>query len=157
MKDTVICFRISKGLRTALQRISDANRRSLSSTVEYILHEHIVGKRLYSAGEEKRRYVRKTIYGPALLRDEKGIAYPGMACDISAGGICISAPAGFPCEIGEGSRISVVFALPQAATPLTVTCFPRHVRPQDGLVRVGASFIDDGSPAYEAIRRGMMN
>jgi hypothetical protein len=155
MKYAMICFRIGKRLRLALERISEEDRRSLSSTVEYILHDHLARRALDSLGKERRRHARRTISEPALLRDAGGLAYPGMACDVSAGGICVSAPADFPAEVG--SEICVVFALPDIESPLTVKCAPSHMRPQAGRVRLGASFIDDGSPAYEMIRRCMMN
>ena len=108
-----------------------------------------------SLGKERRGHARRTISEPALLRDAGGLAYPGMACDVSAGGICVSAPADFPAEVG--SEICVVFALPDIESPLTVKCAPSHMRPQAGRVRLGASFIDDGSPAYATIRRCMMD
>jgi hypothetical protein len=155
MKDAMICFRIGKRLRMALERISEEDRRSLSSTVEYILHDHIARRALDSVGKERRRHARRTISEPALLRDAGGLTYPGTACDVSAGGICISAPSDFPAEVG--SEMSVVFALPYIESPLTVKCAPSHMRPQAGRVRLGASFIDDGSPAYETIRRCLIN
>ncbi len=157
MKDAVICFRINKDLRSALEKISERNRRSLSSTIEYILHEHISKGKLENAGEERRRYARKTISEPALLRDSGGLLYPGMTCDLSEKGIRVSAPADFPCNGGKDTKISVVFALPGATMPLTVQCALRHVNSESGRVHVGASFIDDGSPAYDAIRRCVVN
>ena len=45
MKDAMICFRIGKRLRGP-ERISQEDRRSLSSTVEYILHDHIARRAL---------------------------------------------------------------------------------------------------------------
>jgi hypothetical protein len=156
MKDTVICFRISKDLRSALKRISKTDRRSLSSTIEYILYAHIEQRSLQDIAEEKRRYPRKTISAPALVRGPDGAVHAGMVRDISLGGICVSAPADFPCGAGEDFRISVVFTLPQSEISLAVECIPRHVRP-GSRVHVGASFIHDGCPGYEAIRRHLMN
>ncbi len=156
MKDTVICFRISKDLRSALQRISKDDRRSLSSTVEYILYAHVERRNLQDIAEEKRSYTRKTISAPALVSTPDGAVHAGTVCDISPGGICFSAPAGFPCGAGEDSRISVVFTLPESDTPLRVACMPRHVR-TGNRVHVGASFIDDDCRGLEAIRRHLMN
>ena len=156
MKDTVICLRISKDLRSALKRISVTDRRSLSSTVENILYDHVGQRNLKDMAQEKRRYPRKAISAPALVSAPNGAVHAGMICDISAGGICVSAPGDFLCETGEGSRISVVFTLPKSDVPLALECIPRHVRP-GSRVHVGASFIDDHCPDHEAIRRHLVN
>jgi hypothetical protein len=156
MKDALICLRISNDLRSSLRRISELDRRSLSSTVENILYTYTEQRRLQDLAEEKRRYPRKTISAPALVRGPDGTVHAGMVHDISLGGICVAAPRDFPCEAGEDFRISVVFTLPKSETPLAVQCIPRHVRPGKQ-VHVGASFIDDGCQTFDAIRRHFVN
>ena len=156
MKDALICLRISNDLRSSLRRISELDRRSLSSTIENILYTYTEQRRLQDLAEEKRRYPRKTISAPALVRCPDGAVHAGMVRDISLGGICVAAPRDFPCQAGEDFRISVVFTLPKSETPLAVQCIPRHVRPGKQ-VHVGASFIDDGCQTFDAIRRHFVN
>ena len=156
MKDALICLRISNELRSSLLRISESDRRSLSSTIENILHAYVEQLRLQKMAEEKRRYPRKTISAPALVRSPNGAVHAGTVCDISLGGICVAAPANFPCEAGEDFRISVIFTLPKSEAPVALLCIPRHVRPGQHM-RVGASFIDDGCQAFDTIRRHLMN
>ncbi len=156
MKDALICLRISNDLRSSLRRISELDRRSLSSTIENILYTYAEQRRLQDLAEEKRCYPRKTISAPALVRGPDGAVHAGMVRDISLGGICVAAPRDFPCEAGEDFRISVVFTLPKSETPLAVQCIPRHVRPGKQ-VHVGASFIDDGCQTFDAIRRHFVN
>src|SRR3974377_136097 len=67
MKDAVICFRISKDLRRVLQGISETNRRSLSATIENILHAYAEQRGRENVGEERRLHPRKKISAPALL------------------------------------------------------------------------------------------
>ncbi len=160
MKNTVICFRITNELRGALKRISETDRRSLSSTIENILHAHLDERRLGETTEEKRRHPRKTILVPALVSTPDGTVRAGVVSDVSLGGICVAAAPDFPCAAGEDFRISVVFSMPKSDTPLAIRCIPRHVEPgaQPGAqVRIGASFIEDGCREYEVIRRHLMN
>jgi hypothetical protein len=156
MKDAVICLRINKNLRSALERMSKTERRSLSSTVQNILYTHIEERGLQDLTEEKRQYLRKKISAPALVSGPDGAVHAGRVRDISLGGICVAAPRDFPCEAKEDFRISVVFTLPKNETPLAVQCTPRHVR-QGTQIYVGASFIEDGCQTFEAIRRHLVN
>lgn len=156
MKDAMLCFRINKNLRRALERISKTDRKSLSSTIQHILYSHIEERRLKDLTEEKRHCLRKKISAPALVSGPDGAVHAGTVRDISLGGICVAAPRDFLCEAREDFRISVVFALPKSAMPVAVQCIPRHVR-QGTQVHVGASFIDDGCQTFEAIRRHLVN
>ena len=156
MKDALICLRISSNLRSSLRRISELDRRSLSSTIENILYAYAEQRRLQDIAEEKRRYPRKTVSAPALVRGPDGAVHAGTVCDISFGGICVAAPADFPCKAGEDFRMSVIFTLPKSEGPLAVQCIPRHVRAGQQ-VHVGASLIDDGCQAFDAIRLHLMN
>ncbi len=156
MKDAVICLRISKHLRSALERMSQDDRRSLSSTVQNILYAHIEERGLGDLAEEKRHYLRKKISAPALLSGPDGTVYAGLVRNISLGGIGVAAPPNFPCEQAENFRMSVVFTLPKSDTPLAVQCIPKHVR-EGPQVYVGASFVDDGCQTFEAIRRHFVN
>jgi hypothetical protein len=156
MKDALICLRISNDLRSSLRRISESDRRSLSSTIENILYAYTEQRRLQKMAEEKRRHPRKTLSAPALVRGPDGAVHAGVVCDISLGGICVAAGADFPCEAREEFRMTVIFTLPKSDAPLAIQCMPRHVRPGQQ-VHMGASFLDVGCQAFDAIRSHLMN
>ena len=61
MKDALICLRISSNLRSSLRRISELDRRSLSSTIENILHAYAEQRR--SAGHSGRETALSTENG----------------------------------------------------------------------------------------------
>lgn len=150
-KETVICFRTSDELRKALEKLCGEERRSLSSCIENILYAHVEEREPKSVEREKRRYPRKKISAPALVRGTDGTVHAGMLHDVSLGGIRISVPRGFQCEVEEASPISVVFTLPGGERALTVECLPRHVH-TNGQTLIGASFIDTDFQSYQAIQ-----
>jgi hypothetical protein len=141
MKDAVICFRISKDLRRVLESISETNRRSLSATIENILHSYAEQRGRQAIEEERRRYPRKRISAPALLSGPDGSVHGGIVNDVSLGGLSVSFHEGHEYPTEDGSRLSVVFALPESDRPLTMQCIMRHVQ-SNGSSSIGASFID---------------
>ena len=154
-RDTVICFRTSEELRKALEKISGEERRSLSSCIENILYAHIEEREPKGVDKEKRRYPRKRISAPALVRGLDGAVHAGMLHDISLGGIQISVPPGFECEVGADCTISVVFTLPEGERALTVECLPRHIH-SNGQTTIGASFIDTDFQSYQTLQGHIM-
>ncbi|HOC45045.1 MAG: hypothetical protein M0P30_07505 [Syntrophorhabdaceae bacterium] len=52
-KDAVICFRLSEELKRALEQIAKVERRSLSSTIENILYDHVKDDHLKEKGGVK--------------------------------------------------------------------------------------------------------
>jgi hypothetical protein len=151
MKDAVICFRISKDLRKVLERISEMDRRSLSATIENILHKY-ADQRGNIIGDEKRRFQRKKIKIPALVSGPDGTVHGGMVNDISLGGLHVSFAQDHDCRIGADSRMSIVFALPETDRPLTMRCLARHMRPGSS-TSVGAAFIDEECEGRETLGR----
>jgi hypothetical protein len=150
MKDRVICIRINRNLRNALERISHGERRSLSSTVENILYAYMEHRTPEAVQGEKRRHLRKKLLAPALLRDENGVVHAGTIDDISIGGVHVSVTGDFECGTKEGCRISLVFALPESDKTLNMQCVPRHASGGDR-VRIGASFVEDDSPDHREL------
>lgn len=151
MKDAVICFRISRDLRRVLEKISEADRRSLSATIENILHNY-ADQRGSIVSEEKRRHQRKKIRIPALVSGPDGMVHGGMLNDISLGGLQVSVAHDRECRIGANSRMSIVFALPESDRPLTMRCLARHTG--TGISRsIGASFIDEECEGRDALGR----
>ncbi len=53
MRDTVICFRTSDDLRKALEKVSETDRRSLSSVIEHILYDYVERREPKGVTEEK--------------------------------------------------------------------------------------------------------
>ncbi|MGA3174308.1 MAG: PilZ domain-containing protein [Syntrophorhabdales bacterium] len=151
MRDTVICFRTSDDLRKALEKISTADRRSLSSVIENILYDYVERKEPCRIEEEKRRYPRKKVSAPALVTSLDGTVHAGMVNDISLGGINFSVPNTFQQEVRDDLKISVVFTLPQSERPLTMQCAPRHVR-SNGQTSIGASLIDTDFQSYRNLQ-----
>jgi hypothetical protein len=163
-KTVTICFRTTEDLREALERMGTEERRSLSSTIESILYQYLrdgsLSQRLL---EEKRRHARKPVSVPALVRQvgmEDGGVEAGVVLDISLGGLQISVPHTFRCEIREDkeqARISVIFSLPDHKRPVTVQCAPRHIVPHDGAAMIGASFSDVDFESYQALQNYLIN
>ena len=159
-KTISICFRTSEHLHKALKKISAEEKRTLSSTIENILYGYIEEKKDFRrAQEERRRYPRKPVSAPALLsfKEETSAA---MVLDISLGGVQISIPSHYELEIKEdeeGSRISIVFTLPEVKTPLSVQCMPEHVFHSNGETIMGMSFADANFANYQTIQNYLIN
>ena len=154
-RDTVICFRTGEELRKTLEKISGEENRSLSSCIENILYAHIEEQEPKGVYREKRRYARKKISAPALVRGLDGAVHAGMLRDISLDGIRISVPLGFQREVGEESPISVVFTLPEGERALIVVCLPRHIH-SNGETTIGASFIYTNLQSYQTLQGHIM-
>jgi hypothetical protein len=156
MKDTIICFRITRELRDVLQKLSQTERRSLSSTIENILYSYFEERKPRESGAEKRRHLRKKVEVPVLIRDKNGFVYPGGTVDISLGGISLSVNGDLKCGVGEDYGLSLVFALSEGEKPVTLGCVPRHVS-GTGRVRIGAYFRDDVGVDYDLLCSHLMN
>ncbi len=159
-KDVTICFRTTEVLRRALEKISNEERRSISSTIENVLYQFLEkGKELGSLQGEKRRFPRKEIAAPALIREasvEQSMPpLPGVVLDISLGGLRISVPHTYQIEFkeeGRNERISIIFTLPAVKKSLVMQCVPQHVVRADGETTVGASFADTDFVSYQALQ-----
>ncbi len=156
MRDTVICFRTSDELRKAIEKVSSAERRSLSSVIENILYDYVENKRPARTEEEKRRYPRKKISAPALVTSLDGTVHAGMVNDLSLGGINFSVPNNFKQEEGDDSKISLVFTLPKSEKPLSVQCTAKHVR-SNGQTNVGATLIDTDFQSYQTLQNYLVD
>ncbi len=154
-RDTVICFRTSEELRKALEKLSGEGKRSLSSCIESILYAHIEEREPKGVDRERRRYPRKKISAPALVKGPDGAVHAGMLHDISLDGIRISVPRGFQCEAGGESTISVIFTLPEGEMALTMECLPRHIH-SNLQTTVGASFFSTDFKSYQTLQSYVM-
>ena len=163
-KNVTICFRTNDDLRKAFKKISQQERRSISSVIENILYAHLKdGKALGQAKEEKRRYPRKALDAPALISEltpDSEDLIAGIISNMSIGGLQISIPSSYQYEIKEdteNTRISVVFTLPENKKPLTVQCVPQHVERSNDETAIGASFCDSDFASYQAIQSYLLN
>jgi hypothetical protein len=138
-------------LRKALERISEADRRSLSSVIEHILYDYVGQREPGGAMEEKRRFPRKRISAPALVSGFGEAVQAGVVNDVSLGGIHFSVPAALKLDMDEAPTISVVFTLPQSSSPVTIQCRPRHIR-ANGQTGIGAALVDTDFQSYQALQ-----
>ena len=158
-KDRTICFRTSHDLRKVLDKIAGKQRRSVSSTIESILRAHLEDRKaLRPAGQEQRRYQRKSVNIPAMIEgltpDEAGMKL-GAILDISLSGLLVSV-AGIPqfdvTEDHSSPSISVVFALPKGEKTLTLQCAPRHVYHRDKETHIGTSIVNADFASYQTFQ-----
>jgi PilZ domain len=163
-KNSTICFRTSEDLRNALEKISIKERRSMSSTIKTILYEYVEGrKELKYVKKDRRNYPRKIIGAPALINQfgsEGKISHAGIVLDISLNGFQISIPNDYGFELredSEGSRISVVFTLPDSKKPINVLCEPKWVNPSDSETKIGAFFVDTDYASNQALQNYLLN
>ena len=151
MRDRVICFRTSDNLRKALEKVSESEKRSLSSIIENVLYDYVKSREPKGIAEEKRRYPRKKVSAPALITDLDGVVHAGLVNNISLGGLHISVPSNFHVELQDDSTMSVVFTLPQSEKPLTTQCAPRYVH-ANGQINIGSSLVDTDFHSYQALQ-----
>jgi hypothetical protein len=158
-KSIMICFRTSEQLRDAIEVIAKEDKRSVSSTIEKILYKHLEERTdNKSVPQENRRYPRKMLTVPALIRElgsEDTSPQVGIVVDISLDGLQISIPDTYQYGIqenGETSRISIVFALPDCKRPITMQCEPKRMYPSGRETRIGASLVDTDFSSYQAFQ-----
>jgi len=163
-RSVTICFRTGENLRNELEKIAAEDRRTLSSTIENILYDHIEKRKsAMTFREEKRRFPRKNVSVPALISMPGApLSEPlvGMLVDISLGGMRISVPGGAPLTLqadGESSRLSIVFTLPHIKKALTVQAVPRHVFKYEDDTGIGTSFVDADLATYQMLRTYLSN
>jgi hypothetical protein len=163
-KSIMICFRTSEELRDAINVIAKEERRSVSATIEKILYKHLEERKVYKPVlQENRRYPRKMITAPALIRElgsENTSTQVGIVVDISLDGLQISIPDTYQYDIQEDketSRISIVFALPDYKRPITMQCVPKRMYPSGSDTRIGASLVDADFASYQALQNYLVH
>jgi len=154
-RGTVICFRTSEALRGVLEKVSQAERRSLSATIENILFAYVQERQARGVRAERRRYPRKQISAPALAKGPDGVLHAGMVHDLALGGVRLSLPPDFRCDLRDDFRMSLVFTLPESTRPLAMQCIPRHLRAGDQTT-IGASFVDTDFPSYQILQNQLV-
>ena len=166
-KNVTICFRTSEDLRNALKKISEEERRTLSSTIEAIIYQYLHnGNGVQSIEEDKRRYPRKSVSLPALISESGSNDHAlqaGIVLDISLNGIQVSIPQDYKYEVKEESKnsevqkISIIFTLPDGKRPLAMQCIPRHVVHSKNETCIGANFVDTDFASYQTLQSYLIN
>lgn len=163
-KSTMICFRTDEKLRDAIETIAREEGQSVSSILKKILCKYLEEKKAYKpAGQENRRYPRKIIQAPALIRElgsEDTSQQVGIVVDISLDGLQISIPEHYRYEIREDrevSRISIVFTIPDYKRPIALQCLPKRIDPAGSETRIGASIVDTDFTSYQAIQNYLLH
>ena len=163
-KNSTICFRTSEDLRNALEKISKEERRSISSTIKTILYKYVEGRNeLKYVKKDRRNYPRKIVGAPALVKEfGSGVkkSQAGIVLDISLNGFQISIPNDNRFKLredGDGSRISVVFTLPDSKKPINVLCEPKWVNPSDSETKIGAFLVDTDYSSNQALQNYLLN
>jgi PilZ domain-containing protein len=163
-KNSTICFRTSEDLRNALEKISKEERRSVSSTIKTILYKYVEGRNeLKYVKKDRRNYPRKIVGAPALIKEfgsKDKTSQSGIVLDISLKGFQISIPNDHQFELREdieGSRISVVFTLPDSKKPINVLCAPKWINPSDSETKIGAFLVDTDYASNQALQNYLLN
>jgi hypothetical protein len=158
-KDSLICFRASKGLHESLVQVAKADRRSLSSMIEMILTNYLTDKKVFP-GIEMRKYPRKPVSVPTVI-NQQGLEQigKGSIVDISLGGVRILIPKDFEQNITnnfKGSKFNIIFNLPTENNPIKMTCESTRVVYNEDSILVGASFVDAEFNSYKSLQTYLM-
>ena len=162
-KDITICFRTIKEIRTALEAVSHKTKRSMSLVIEDIITSYLQDNNaLPSTGKEKRRFLRKGVNLPVVVRDpdaEASQLQAGTILDISLGGMRISLSSDCGGEIsigGQDDEFEAIFTLPNEKRPISIKCRPHRVITSTGDNQLGASFVDSDFSSYRTLQSYLM-
>ena len=103
-RDARITCRITAKIRKGLEEFAFNEGRSLSSAVDLILAGFFKGHSMLKDGSEKRRYGRRSLTVPVLVKaaDSPASALDAaVVLDVSLGGMCISMPEAAKSIIGS--------------------------------------------------------
>lgn len=160
-KDSMVCFRTTEALHKALETLADRDNRSISSTIEIILTDYFKVSRDPVVANERRRYARKQVRLPALLRPANAEAarYSGVVLDIALGGIHLTFPSEYVDDVcgdeGQG-WFEIAFVVPEVNKPIRMACKPQRAEQSNGDVHVGASFVDGDFLHYQQLQQYLM-
>jgi c-di-GMP-binding flagellar brake protein YcgR len=158
-KDVTICFRTIQEIRTALETVSRKTKRSMSLVIEDIISSYLQdNKALQSPEKEQRRFLRKRVNIPVVVRDpdtETSQLLAGTILDISLGGMRVSLSNGYAEEIsisGQGDEFEALFTLPNEKRPISIKCRPHRVITNTDDKQLGASFVDSDFSSYRTLQ-----
>ncbi len=163
-KEVTVCFRTDSRLRNALKTIADGEKRSLSSLIETLILNHVQKKNAFQqlgVDKDRRRWTRKDVSIPAFVTrcGSEPVTYPATICNVSLGGLLLSASDECLREISGGEAghpFETLFALPQNQRPLRVQCKTSRAAPLGEDCQVGAAFMNASFPDYQALQAYLM-
>ena len=158
MKGVTICFRTSEELRGTLEEAARKDRRSLSSAIELILTDYLEKNHEFPHQKDRRRFLRKQVSIPAHVKriGSGKLEQEAVILDISLSGLRVSLPKESMPEIYEGagkSTFEALFVLPLEEKSIRIVCRPQRVVPVNGIVHVGASFVDSDFTNYRQLQQ----
>jgi hypothetical protein len=156
-KDTTICFQTTLQVLSAIEKIAEKKKKSVSAVVESIVCQHL---RVHSEGtyDDRRRLERKQVHFSAFVGDprwQRRDFVAGSVLDLSFGGIRVSIPRGtrFTFDhVGDETQLSVIFSVPDSLWPIHVKCTPKWVADMDDTVQMGAKLMNPDLNAYKVLR-----
>lgn len=142
-KNVMICFRTNVELKKGIEKYALDNHRSLSSTMEFILLEHLRNQsKPLMFEQEQRRFQRKPVKLPAfidVLNSEMKSYQPSVITDLSLNGLKISVPKDIwlmKNTDNHAMAFDVMFVLPDETRMINIQCKHRWFieTPEDVLV-----------------------
>jgi hypothetical protein len=158
-KDVTICFRTTDKLRKGIEVLSAQEKRSLSSTIEMMLNTYLLKNSIVTAQDEKRRFSRKEVAIPALIKSNShsaGRLEGGVVRDLSLGGLRITVPKDASETVAEdsiGTSFETAFVLPEVSKPVRLQCKSERVESINGDIHVGATIIDADFTHYQYLHK----
>ena len=162
-RDARIYCRTNEKLRDQLESYAAQEKRSVSSIIEFALAEFFRNRpEMRDEADEKRRYRRKTVSIPALVKaaakEEAGLE-SGMVMDLSLGGLCLALTKDSAADIGNGAasrRFEAAFVLPGIRKPVRILCRKERVTPLGDGWCVGASFVGADFDYYHHLQEYLL-
>jgi predicted DNA-binding protein len=158
-KDITICFRTIQEIRTALEAVSHKTKRSISLVIEDIISSYLKdNEALQGTEKEKRRFLRKGVNIPVVVRDqdaETSQLQAGTIMDISLGGVRISLSNDYAYEIsigGQDDQFEAIFTVPTEKRPISIKCRLHRVITNTDDKQLGASFVDSDFSSYKTLQ-----
>jgi hypothetical protein len=162
-RDARIYCRTNEQLRDHLESYAAAEKRSVSSVIEFALAEFLRNRsEMKGEAGEKRRYRRKNVTIPALVKatttEESGLE-SGLVMDLSLGGLCMALTKESATDLGDGAknkRFEAAFVLPGVQKPVRILCRRERTVPLGDGCCVGASFVGADFDYYHHLQEYLL-
>jgi len=156
-RDVRLYARTTPAMREKLESFARRRGLSLSSAIHLVLTDVLEGRYMSGRKVEKRRYERKSLSVPALVKPVESPAdRPERATiqDLSVGGMRLSMSrdsmmAGR--DLGNGCQFEAAFLLPQVRIPIRILCRRERAVASGSDLTIGATFIDADFERYRHI------
>ena len=158
-RDVRLYSRTTPAMRKKLERFAQKRGLSLSSAIHLVLTDVLDGRYVSRRSIEKRRYGRKSLSLPALVKPAESPAdRPERATiqDLSIGGLRLSMSRESEMasrDRGNGSQFEAAFLLPEVRVPIRILCRRERAVANGTDLTIGATFIDADFERYQYIER----